>query len=345
MLLLGLLAFSLGLTSLILGAMLLAPLESLLWWAGWNKGEREERKVKLEVNVNAKEQEHYFVFLDGIAKASYKNYDEVEALIHNLRKIPETTVIDDIIPYAITGVPLTQRRPLAHFWRYALKKKQENQMHPIGFLINLRNLFQVLVSADRRYSTVYHAAEARLIIKRLLQQGYKPGSGKTIHLIGYSGGAQVATGVSSFLKESLRAPVDLISLGGVMSANKGLNDLRYIYHLAGEKDYVEKLAAVAFVGRWSWFLNSSWNKAKRKGKFTYIPIPACQHNGAGGYLDDNCTLTNGDTHLAFITQIMYDIVLTKDSVHKSRQKRGFYSYLYKPLNQNVAQSRPAVVHG
>ena len=91
----------------------------------------------------------------------------------------------------------------------------------------------------------------------------------------------------------MRAPVDLISLGGVISADPGLLEVRHLYHLAGSKDTVEKLGAFVFPGRWSWALSSSWNRAKRRGKFAYIPLGPFGHNGEGGYLDENAHLENG----------------------------------------------------
>ena len=341
-LLLGIVLFGFIISTLITSALLLAPLESLTWWAGWNKRHPKARDIKLELTPEGDEKEHYFVFLDGIAKASNKNYDNVEALLEELRQLPNSAVIGDIIPYATTGVPLTRRRPLSSFWRFLLRLKKEDEANPFAFLINIRNLFQVLVSADKRYSAVYHAASARLIIKRLLEHGYQPGSGKVIHLIGYSGGAQVAVGVSPFLKESLRAPVDLISLGGVISADPGLNDLRYIYHIAGKSDRVEQLGAFIFPGRWAIFMSSSWNRAKRKGKFTYIPIPACKHDGDGGYLDENCKLPSGETHMAFTARLMKEIALDANAIHSARQKRGFYIYLYDPLHLESGSVAPAL---
>ena len=49
--------------------------------------------------------------------------------------------------------------------------------------------------------------------------GYQPG--EPITLIGYSGGAQVALGAVTYLKYALDAPIEVISISGVVSGNNG----------------------------------------------------------------------------------------------------------------------------
>ena len=315
-------------------AMLLAPLEALGWWAGWYNDDTHPSVPGglsvLEGDSSIQSRSHYVVFLDGVAKATPENYDDVQDLLDRLSAaLPEAAVLGDVLPYAVSGAPLTTSRPLSRFWRFARERKLQDPNNPFGFLINLRNIFQVLVSADKRYGPIYHLGEAQAVLKDLLEHGYRPGCGVPITLIGFSGGAQVAAGVTPFLKRLLRAPVDLISLGGVLSADAGLLDVRYLYHLAGSKDPVERFSTLLFPGRWPWVASSSWNRAKRRGKFTYIPMGPLHHNGSGNYLDESRFLENGSSYLEHTADTILYILEHGDEIRKQRVRRGGVRYLYK----------------
>lgn len=315
-------------------AMLLAPLEALGWWAGWYNDDAHPSVPGglrvLEEDSGTQLRSHYVVFLDGVAKATPDNYDDVQDLLDRLSAaLPDAAVLGDVLPYAVSGAPLTTSRPLSRFWRFARERKLKDANNPFGFVINVRNIFQVLVSADKRYGPIYHLGEAQTIIADLLKHGYRPGCGVPITLIGFSGGAQVAAGVTPFLKRLLRAPVDLISLGGVVSADAGLLDVRYLYHLAGSKDPVEKFSTLLFPGRWPMIANSSWNRAKRRGKFTYIPMGPLGHNGPGNYLDDASFLENGNSYLEHTLNTILHILENGDEIRKNRTRRGGVRYVYQ----------------
>lgn len=312
---LNILGYGLIALSGIIIAMMMAPLEALGWWAGWYGNDFEAAQEKRAVyplliapdEHNPKR--HYLVFLDGIAKASKDNYDDVQMLLKRLgRELPDAAILGDVLPYSVTDRPLTRARPLSRFWQYARERKLQNALDPIGFMINLHNLFQVGVSADRRYGPIYNLGEAKLIIEDLLRRGYQPGSGVPITLIGYSGGGQIALGVTPHLKNALRAPVDVISLGGVMSADPGLSEVRFLYHLAGSKDYVERLGVICFPGRWPLWLGSSWNRAKRRGKLTFVPMGAIGHTGEHSYLDDSKNLPSGQSFVDHTVKTITRIV-------------------------------------
>ncbi len=323
-------------------AMLLAPLEALGWWAGWYNDDAHPSVPgglsSLEGDSSTKPRTHYVVFLDGVAKATPENYSDVQDLLDRLSAaLPDAAVLGDVLPYAVSGAPLTTSRPLSRFWRFARERKLRDAANPFGFLINLRNIFQVLVSADKRYGPIYHLGEAQSIINDLLNHGYRPGSGVPITLVGFSGGAQVAAGVTPFLKRLLRAPVDLVSLGGVISADAGLLDVRWLYHLAGSKDPVERFSTLLFPGRWGFVASSSWNRAKRRGKFTYIPMGPIRHNGVGNYLDGASFLPNGESHLNHTVDTILNILERGDEIRKHRVRRGGVRYLYK--GGTAAQNR------
>jgi hypothetical protein len=319
----------------ILFLLFLAPLETLSWWTGfYNRRNKDLTALPdpKQVAPQLKPASHYIIFLDGIAKVARDNYEDVELFLNRLNeKLPEAIVIGSVLPYSVSNRPLTSARPLARFWRWAKRRKVGNYRDLIGFSINIRNMFQVVVSADSRYGPIYNLGAARLIIEPLLKKGYPVGSGIPVTLIGYSGGAQVAAGAAPYIKELLRAPVDLISLAGVISADPGLNDVRFVYHLAGSKDGVENVAAVLFPGRWPILPNSSWNRAKRKGKFTYVPMGPMTHNGHNSYLDDKAVLETGQSFLDHTLETVTFIIQHPEAVRAKRVKKGKLAYLFDPV--------------
>jgi hypothetical protein len=317
----------------------LAPLETLSWWKGFSQRLQKQPFPLPTPSPKSKLAQHYIVFLDGIAKVEPRNYDDVELFLSRLRQaIPDSIVIGSVLPYSVSNRPLTNSRPLSAFWNWAKQRKINNYKDPLGFSINVRNLFQVMVSADSRYGPIYNLGAARLIIEVLLKQGYPVGSGIPIILIGYSGGGQVAAGAAPYLKELLRAPVDLISLAGIISADPGLKDVRCLYHLAGSKDNLENIALLMLPGRWPIMKHSSWNRAKKKGKFTYIPMGPMTHNGDGSYLDEKATLDNGKSFLEHTVETVSLIVLQPETFRTKQVKQGPLHHLF-----NGPTSRPSDV--
>ena len=237
----GVLAF------LVAGA--LAPLEALGWWAGWfSEVEPVEESTPRERSTS--QAQHFLVFLAGIDSVSGESYTPKEVnFIRQLRKrLPETEVVK-LYPYSVTNRPLTAQRIFARVWRWVLACRL-NGRAVIGFMINLRNLWQVVISADRRYGPLYNEGSPELILRGLERHGYVWESGVPITLLGYSGGGQIACGAASPLHALLGAPLEIISLGGVMSSDPGLSSVQHLYHLYGERDGVQRLGAIFFPDRW-----------------------------------------------------------------------------------------------
>ena len=150
-------------------------------------------------------------------------------------------------------------------------------------LINLRNIYQVLVSADHRYGPIFSQGAASAIEAALLKAGYAPGGGARIVIIGYSGGAQVAVGAAPFLKARLGASIDVISIGGVLASDRGIDAVDALHHVHGDRDRIEKIGAVMFAERWGAFANSRWNIAKRDGRLKLHKLTDIIHAGPDGY--------------------------------------------------------------
>lgn len=285
----------------------LSPFEALGWWAGWY-GEESQRTLPVDsAPANAR---HFVVFLSGINNVSGESFAEREVaflarLGHELADT-EIVLVDDIFPYSVTEQALTGRRVFAWFWRWALRAKVSGP-GLAGFLINIRNLWQVAVSADHRYGPIYNQGSANIILHGLLRHGYTFGSETPVTLIGYSGGGQVALGAAPHLRSILRVPISIISLGGVMSADSGLATLEHVYHLYGSRDNVQRLGAIFFPGRWP-LIPSPWNSAKKRGVIELVPMGPVDHTGPGGYLDAESHLPDGRSFLDGTVQTILELL-------------------------------------
>lgn len=331
-----------GISLWILLSALLAPLESLGWWAGWFGESPTDREVvrstrsgpgapavsvppgaqppvAAEKSTNvASAAEYFIVFLTGIAGVAQEvHLPEEQQLLRRLKKrLPAAEVVDDIFPYSVTNRALTGQRVFAWFWRYALASKEKGGR--IGFVINIRNLFQVLVSADRRYGPIYNRGTAQLILNGLQRRGYVFGSDTPVILMGYSGGSQISVGALPYLKEHLSHSPVMISLGGVLCADPGLAEVEQLYHVRGRRDRVEQLGVLLSPGRWSLFHNSPWNRGLSNGTIRVIDMGDMAHNGPGGYLDDQSRWDRQNTYMDKTVHTL--VTLIKQSLPREKKR-------------------------
>ncbi|GAA6619964.1 hypothetical protein [Scytonema sp. NUACC26] len=296
---------------------ILAPLESLGWWAGWYNDDLDTAPASSDLaqSTSRKSVNRYVVYLDGIGQSGEEYTPDIEDFLRALEPALPSGVelVQGLMMYSVLNKPLNEDRPLAFLWRLADKTRLTNPAALLGILVNLRNVIIVAVSSDKRYGPVYNQGIAQVIFDGLINQGYKPGSGVPITLIGYSGGGEMSVASAPYLKRSIGAPIDVISLGGVMSANNDFLQLEQLYHVVGDKDTVERLGPIAFPGRWKIFPLSYWNQAKRKGKITIISAGPVGHQVPGGYMDPKATLPDGRTHLQQTIEIILQILR---GVHK-----------------------------
>ncbi|MEY4518242.1 MAG: hypothetical protein RLZZ499_841, partial [Cyanobacteriota bacterium] len=289
---------------------LLAPFEALGWWAGWYGGKRETLSFKHTQATLGKvtAAPHYIVYLDGIGKSSFKYSLRGARFLQRLQEsLPSDRIlIDNIIPYSVINLPLTLDRPLAKFWLWIERTTN------LGFLVLLRNMFQVAVSVDSRYGPIYNRGTAEIIIERLLTSGYQPGSGALITLIGYSGGGQISLGAVPYIKRVLAAPIEVISLAGVISGNNEVVQVEHLYHLVGEKDRVANFTPCLFPRRWSIITWSNWNLAKSRGEISFISLGKVGHDSKNGPLDENALFPDGGNHLDRTLEIILRILTRVD---------------------------------
>ena len=292
---------------------LLAPFEALGWWAGWYDRDRQATILSTSnidsIPLSVTSTKQYIVYLDGIGKSSFKYSFRVEKFLQRLEESLPTDdyiLIKDIIPYSVFNLPLTIDRPLASVWQWIERRTK------LGVLILLRNMFQVAVSVDTRYGPIYNRGTAQIIIDRLLSSGYQPGSGALITLIGYSGGGQISLGAVPYLKKVLAAPIEVISLAGVISGNTEVPQVEHLYHLVGEKDRVANWTPYLFPKRWSLISWSNWNLAKSRGEISFISLGKVGHDSVNGPLDEDAILENGYNHLEQTLNILLRILTRAD---------------------------------
>ncbi len=299
---------------------LLAPLETLGWWAGWYGETINTAMDATTPAIDSSDQSlvtppisRYLVYLDGIGQSGNHYTPDVEAFLAALKPaLPkDVDLVRGLMMYSVLNKPLDEDRPLAFLWKLADRARWGNPAALLGFIVNLRNIIIVAVSSDNRYGPIYNQGIAQIIIDELLRRGYQPGSGVPITLLGYSGGGEMSVAVGPYLKRAIAAPIDVISLGGVMSANNNVLKLEHLYHIVGEKDSVERLGPIMFPGRWALFALSYWNRAKRRGKITLMSAGPVGHQVPGGYMDPEAVLPDGRTHLHHTVEMILTILRGK----------------------------------
>jgi hypothetical protein len=293
----------------------LSPFELLGWWAGWFgekiydggvRGGDEEHAVSYDPGS-------YLVFISGVGKANGETlgYRESEFLRRLGEKLPGTVLISDLFPYSVNNLPLTGQPFFARLWRWSLRQKLSGQVLA-GYLINIRNIWQLMISADKRYGPMYNQAVAEIVVDGLLRYGYDPEQRRPIYMMGYSGAGQLAVGAVLFLKEWLRVPVYLVVLGGVFASDPSLDAADHVYYLYGQKDSVHKWGLLA-PGRWPMTVASDWNRARRKGKVTMVDMGPMDHNGRGGYLDHKTAFPDGTLYIDQTVTTIAGIVQRHDA--------------------------------
>ncbi|NTU81597.1 MAG: hypothetical protein HGA45_19820 [Chloroflexales bacterium] len=322
-------------TLLLIGALVLlflsaavAPLESLGWWAGWF-GDKEAPPVPgqakaVDVAVKESPSQHFVVYLSGIGAMDPDSIPQEEIdwghmLVHRL---PETAVLADVYPYSVTNSGLGTQRFFSRMWNYLEQRRLKNPYDLLQFLINIRNMFQVAISADRRYGPIYNLGVANAIVKALQLRGYRLGSGKPVTLLGFSGGGQIALGTATFLKPMLKAPVRVISIGGVMSDDVGLNYITKLYHLWGHLDPLQGLGEKLYAGRWKWFPNSDWNRALAAGKIEFVDMGQMNHNGPTNYFSWTAFTPDGRSHALATIDTIGEILVKEGLMDPAALRRA-----------------------
>ena len=215
----------------------------------------------------------YVLFLSGIGRVSGHtlSYREQAFLRQLAQRVPNAVVIDDIFPYSVNNLALTGQPYFSRIWRWALARKRYGPALA-GYLINIRNLFQV---AHRRLTTAMRRCTARrwprsfstaCCATSMTLKAEAP-----IFIIGYSGSAQMGIGAITYLREWVKGPIYMVSLGGIFGSDPGLLAADHIYHLLGSND-IAQVWRLLMPGRWPFFASSEWNRAVRQRRVTIVPM-------------------------------------------------------------------------
>ncbi len=292
----------------------LAPFEALGWWAGWFGSNIHTDDLSIDLpDAQAPEAvDSYLVFLSGIAQVGGESLSRRErAFLDRLdERLPQTIVIDDIFPYSVNNLPLTGQPFFARLWGWALRRKlSDNWLERLGgYLINLRNIWQVAISIDHRYGPIYNQAMARVIAHGLARKGYDPEQPAPVFVMGYSGAGQIAVGAAPYLRELIGGPVYVILLGGICGSDPGLLAVDRVYYLYGEKDTAQRLTPILLPGRWPLMWYSDWNRARRRGRIVFRSLGPMTHAGGTGYMTASQHLDDGRTYQAATIEAIEEVV-------------------------------------
>jgi predicted Abi (CAAX) family protease len=286
----------------VLVAGFMAPLETLGWWAGWYGGD-VRTALSRNAAATAAAGDHaitrFIVYLDGISQSGERYTPDVEAFLDALAsRLPRNMrLIRGVMTYSVINRPLDDDPILSWFWRWVDKLRFANPASLLGMFVNLRNVLIVAVSADSRYGQIYNYGIAQLVYGALTANGYRRGSGTPVTFIGYSGGGQMAAACAAYVRRAIDAPVDVISLGGVISGNCRILETEHLYHFVGDKDGVQRLGPAMFPSRWKIAVISNWNRALRLGRLSIFGLGPVGHNVPGGMMDPELKLPDGRSAL------------------------------------------------
>jgi hypothetical protein len=292
----------------------LAPFETLGWWAGWFGDKIYNDQVPSDGIVRTVHDQPgcYVLFLSGIGRVSGHtlSYREQAFLRQLAQRVPNAVIIDDIFPYSVNNLALTGQPYFSRIWRWALARKRYGPALA-GYLINIHNLFQVAIAIDHRYAPLYGQAMAEVFLDSLLRYQYDPESKVPVFIIGYSGSAQMGIGSITYLREWIKSPIYMVSLGGIFGSDPGLLVADHIYHLLGSND-IAQVWRLLMPGRWPFFASSEWNRAVRQRRVTIVPLAGMGHTGRGGYIDfkpsDGSMVPNGQVTAQTIADIIEQAV-------------------------------------
>jgi hypothetical protein len=296
-----------GLVLVLLLAAALSPLESLGWYAGWYQTDEvpgaerlaQQQARQPEGGPPPPQADLYLVYLSGIGAISGSSIpdEELPFLERLAARTPRAVLTHDVFPYSVTNTGLTVQRAFAGIWRRIERVRAARPSGALPFLINVRNLLQVLVSADDRYGPVMNYGVAREILLSVQARGYDLRQRRPIVVLGSSGGGQMAVGAALFLSHITAAPIYVISLGGVIASDPGLDALAHLYHLYGTRDTIQALSDKVFPGRWPQAVGSEWHRALAEGRVSLIALGPFAHNLKDHYFDDVAHLPDGTTYL------------------------------------------------
>lgn len=270
-----------------------APIGTLTWWLSQSSGQlgfKPEQQPSNDRALVKKPQgatiDCYIIYFPGVGDYSANQLTPGEEffLSHLTQQHPNCVAVSDVFPYSASNQSLGGQRLLAPFWTAI--DQTNGPLQKLNALIKIRNLWRFAISADDRYSPIYSQGIALAVRDRMNAMHPIPDPGKQpikLILVGTSGGAQVALGAAPYLKEWLNPQILMVSLGGDFQGTAGFNVTEHVYHLQGDRDWVEDLSGWVFPSRWRIVVGSPFNQARLQGRYTEQTIGPHEHDGDQGY--------------------------------------------------------------
>ncbi|MEB3332290.1 MAG: alpha/beta hydrolase [Synechococcaceae cyanobacterium] len=231
--------------------------------------------------------QRFVIYLDGIHQFERDHPPRVSALLDALdARLPQGwQLLRGLETYTVMPEALVDDSGGSWFWRrlFALQEQHPSALVQLlaAVLVQANNVIKVGISSDRRYGPIRHYELALKLGLRLAELGFVPGEGELL-LLGYSGGAEMAFGVSDYLTRLCRTPVRIISVCGVFSGNHPLDRLSGIATVVGSRDPVAAFGNIAYPGRSPLLPGSRWRRALAAGSVRRRSIEGMNHNGASG---------------------------------------------------------------
>ncbi|MBD2314302.1 hypothetical protein H6G20_21775 [Desertifilum sp. FACHB-1129] len=269
-----------------------APVGTLVWWLDRGEDKIERRSQRLEEvldNGNDAAEGNktcYIIYLTGVGDLSADDLSDGETvfLAELQQNQPQCILVRDVFPYSAANQDVSGQR-IFDFLKEITEK--ENGWEEFSqFLLEARNVWRMALSADNRYGRIYNRAIALTIVERMdAQQSIPISPDRSLQLIlmGKSGGAQVALGATPYLSQWLNADITVISFGGMFNGNEGFEKANHVYHLRGERDWIETIGGVVLPSRWHWTFGSPYNRARREDRYTVVESGSHAHQGDNGY--------------------------------------------------------------
>ena len=310
------------------------PITVLVWWAGWTQrtqnddppatGDQSAEQPRAAVTSVPADGSSprpssgpFLVYFSGVGDISdvYQSRYEDELLDAVKARIPDLVVITDVFGFSVDNLSMTSQRRLGWFWSWVndVRLRKDSPFKRAGLLINLRNILHVSVSADTRYGPVYNFSVAEMVLQSLVRHGYVLGSGTPVAHLGFSGGGQMALATAGTVAATLRAPVQVIGMGGIMNSSPSLKAITRLTLLYGTNDHVQSLSDWIFPARWPIFKNSIWNRALREGKIQRLCLGPMQHTKRNSYLDGTVYLPDGRSYRDATADAIAELVAPSQS--------------------------------
>jgi hypothetical protein len=304
----SLLALFAGTTGQLLGALglffiawgTIAPISTLSWWLQDGNGLSQEAPDLQGREDGDAIARCYVVFLTGVGDVAAEELASGEAVFLDKMEeaLPHCVFVREVFPYSaassnIGGQPVFN-------WLWKVSQETDGDLDLAKIVLQMRNLWRVALSVDARYGRIYNRGTASAIVEQMDESHPVPVQEDQtfqILLIGTSGGVQVGLGASPYIKQWLpQAELTILSMGGVFDGQEGFDAVQQVYHLRGEKDWVDNVGGVMFPSRWLWTRSSPYNRARREGRYEAVNSGPHEHDGDRGYFGEDAH-TDGESYL------------------------------------------------